>query len=65
MTLHALRTAVGDDTFFRILRTWAEEKRDGNATTEEFIAHAERVSGRSLDSLFDAWLFGTTKPPRP
>jgi len=65
MTLHALRTAVGDDTFFRILRTWAEEKRDGNATTEEFIAHAERVSSRSLDSLFDAWLFGTTKPPWP
>ena len=43
--MHALRKTVGDDAFFRILRTWAEEKRDGNATTEEFVAHAERVSG--------------------
>lgn len=65
MAVHALRKTVGDDAFFRILRTWAEEKRDGNATIEEFVAHAERVSGRSLGALFDAWLFGTEKPPRP
>ena len=31
-------------------------------TTPEFIALAERISGRSLDTLFQAWLFGTTRP---
>ena len=56
---------VGDDDFFRILKTWAAEKRDGNATTAEFIAVAERVSGEELDALFDAWLYGKTKPSRP
>jgi aminopeptidase N len=65
MTVHALRLAVGDDDFFRLLQTWTQEKRDGNATTEEFIAVAERVSGESLDALFQEWLFGTTEPARP
>jgi aminopeptidase N len=65
MTLHALRLTVGDPAFFRILRSWAAQKRDGNATTEEFIALAERESGRSLRALFDAWLFRTTQPPAP
>ncbi len=31
LTLHALRLTVGDETFFRILRTWADRYRYGNA----------------------------------
>ncbi|MGI5212077.1 M1 family metallopeptidase [Plantactinospora sp. CA-290183] len=65
MTLHALRTAVGDEAFFDVVRTWAAEKRNGNATTEEFVALAERVSGKQLDDLFAAWLFGKQRPPAP
>jgi aminopeptidase N len=65
MTLHALRRAVGDDAFFRIAKTWAAEKRNGNATTAEFIAVAERISGKPLRALLDAWLFKASKPPRP
>ncbi|MFY1704317.1 M1 family metallopeptidase [Micromonospora sp. WMMA1923] len=65
MTVHALRLAVGDDAFFRILKAWPEEKRDGNATTDEFVALAERISGKQLDDLFDAWLYGTQRPPPP
>ncbi|MFF5210946.1 M1 family metallopeptidase [Streptosporangium sp. NPDC000396] len=62
MTLHALRGAVGDTTFFSILRTWASEHRHGNADTSAFIALAERLSGKQLDALFDAWLFKPGKP---
>ncbi|KWV31632.1 M1 family metallopeptidase [Micromonospora rifamycinica] len=65
MTVHALRVTVGDDAFFRILRTWVAEKRNGNATTAEFVATAERVSGQQLDDLFAAWLYGTERPPTP
>jgi aminopeptidase N len=65
MTIHALRLAVGDATFFRILRTWAQQNKGGNVTTAQFIAHAERVSGRQLDALFDAWLFTPSKPAAP
>ncbi|MBQ0979715.1 MULTISPECIES: M1 family metallopeptidase [unclassified Micromonospora] len=65
MTLHALRVAVGDKAFFEIVKTWAAEKRNGTATTAEFVALAERVSGKQLDALFDAWLYGTKKPALP
>ena len=45
MTLQALREQVGDDAFFEILRTWIDDHRDGTASTEDFIALAEEVSG--------------------
>ena len=65
MTLHALRLTVGDTAFFEIVKTWAADKRNGNATTPEFVALAERISGKQLDALFQAWLYGKTRPPRP
>lgn len=65
LTVHALRLTVGDDAFFRILKTWTAEKRNGNATTADLIALAERVSGKSLRPFFDAWLSGTMPPPVP
>jgi aminopeptidase N len=65
MTLHALRVTVGDGAFFKILKAWPEEKKNGNAVTTEFIALAERISGQQLDQLFNDWLYGTVRPPRP
>jgi aminopeptidase N len=62
MTLQALRATVGDDAFFDILRTWTTENRDGTATTDEFVALAERVSGTQLDDLFTTWLYTAGKP---
>ncbi|MFC7102068.1 hypothetical protein ACFQQB_17380 [Nonomuraea rubra] len=62
MTLHALRRAVGDATFFTLLKAWAAEHRYGHVTTEQFVALAERLSGKELDALFDAWLFQPRKP---
>lgn len=62
MTLHALRQAVGDRTFFRILRVWVREQGGGHVTVEEFIATAERVSRMQLDELFETWLFTPSKP---
>lgn len=65
MTLHKLRTTVGDDTFFRILRSWASSHRGGNATTKQFISLAERVSHKDLDPLFRTWIYTRGKPSRP
>lgn len=64
MTLHALRKRVGDDKFWAILRTWAKEHRHANGTTPQFISTAERVSGMKLDALFQAWLYGKTRPTK-
>jgi len=64
MTLHELRRAVGDDAFFTILRKWTRASSEGRtASTSEFVALAERVSGRELGGLFQHWLFTPGKPP--
>jgi Peptidase family M1 domain/Peptidase M1 N-terminal domain/Immune inhibitor A peptidase M6 len=62
LALHTLRLAVGDATFFRILRTWTATHRYGNVSTAQFTALAEKLAGRDLDDLFDAWLFTGGKP---
>ncbi|GAA3200252.1 M1 family metallopeptidase [Actinocorallia longicatena] len=64
MTLQALRQRVGDKAFFKILRTWATGRRGGNATTADFIALSERISGRQLDKLFTVWLTRKGKPKK-
>lgn len=65
MTLQALRNEVGDEAFFAILRQWAAQQSGGNATTDEFIALSEEVSGQQLDDLFEVWLFTPEKPATP
>jgi aminopeptidase N len=65
LTLHALRLEVGDETFFTILRTYHEQYKDGNATTEEFVTLAEQIHGKALTDLFDAWLYDEQLPPMP
>jgi aminopeptidase N len=65
MTLHALRLEIGNDAFFETLRTYVARFGGGTATTEDFIAVAEEVSGVDLDELFDAWLHGDTIPEFP
>jgi aminopeptidase N len=62
MTLEALREELGDATFFRIMRTWAQANRYGTVTTADFEALAERISGHDLARFFDVWLYEPGKP---
>ena len=62
MTLHELRLAIGDETFFHVLQQWQVTQAGGNGTTGEFIALAEQISGQELSDLFHEWLFTKTKP---
>lgn len=63
MTLQALRTTMGDDAFFTTLKRWVAKKKYGTATTAEFIALAEKISGKQLDNVFTTWLYTKGKPP--
>jgi len=65
LTFHALRLRVGDEVFFQILRTYTERFRYGNASTADFIAVAEEVSGQDLTEFFDAWLYDMEIPAIP
>jgi aminopeptidase N len=63
MALQALRVKVGDENFFTALRTWATERRGGNGSVADFLAVLERVSGKQVDDVAQAWLFSPTRPP--
>jgi aminopeptidase N len=65
MTLHALRTTVGDEVFFRILREWTDRMAGGNASTADLVALSQRVAARPLEELFDQWLYTTDRPDYP
>ena len=65
LTLHALRLQVGDEAFFKILKTYHDRYKNGNATTKDFIAVAEEVSGKDLGDFFNSWLYSGKLPPIP
>ena len=65
LTLHALRLEIGDEAFFRTLKTYFALYKNGNATTENFITVAEKVSGQELKEFFDTWLYSEKIPPIP
>jgi aminopeptidase N len=62
MTLQALREKIGDEKFFRILKTWTREHYHANGNTRQFIKLAERISHRNLDAFFQTWLYTAGKP---
>ena len=47
LTLYALRQVVGEATFNKIERTWADRYKDESVSTEQFIAHVNQVSRRT------------------
>lgn len=65
MVLHKVREAVGDKTFFAILRAWTRDHRHGNVDTAQYIALCEKKSGKDLKDLFDVWLYADSKPKKP
>lgn len=62
MVLQQLRNAVGDKTFFRILREWPAKYRYGTADSADFIAFCQERTDVDLKPLFQAWLYGKGKP---
>ena len=65
LALHALRLEIGDDAFFELLRTYAADFAYSNATSADFFAVAEKVSGQDLDAFFDAWIYADDIPDLP
>jgi aminopeptidase N len=65
LVLYALRQVVGNATFAEIERTWVKKYKDQSVSTEQFIAHVNRVSHRNLTPFLRSWLYGNTIPPMP
>jgi aminopeptidase N len=60
--LHMLRSRLGDEVFFRAVRTYYEKHKEGTATTEDLRKAFEQVSGRPLRSFFARWVYGSGHP---
>lgn len=56
LALHALRLEIGDEVFFEVLQTWVQRYGGENATTADFEALAEELSGQELTPLLDEWI---------
>ncbi|MDQ0380933.1 M1 family metallopeptidase [Amycolatopsis thermophila] len=65
LALFALHETVGQQTFERIERDFYLTYRGRSATTADYIATANRVSGQDLTPMLTAWLYGAETPPMP
>ena len=55
--LHMLRMMVGDMVFKKIIREQYKKFAGRNASSEDFIATAEKVSHKNLQLFFKQWLY--------
>ncbi len=63
LVLHMLRYLLGDDDFFAILTAYAESSHKyGTATTGDFQAICEQVSGHDLTDFFHQWVYQPAIP---
>jgi aminopeptidase N len=60
--LHTLRGAIGDSAFFRVLHAYRLRFEGGNATTTDFIAVVDSVTGSDYGWFFDQWIYGRGWP---
>ncbi|MFE9023693.1 M1 family metallopeptidase [Streptomyces sp. NPDC007808] len=65
LVLYALRQEIGAPAFERLERAWVSRHQDTSASTADFVALAEEISGRDLDGFLHAWLYGKKTPPMP
>lgn len=63
LTLQALRVKLGDEAFFKVMKTYASDFAGKNVTTADFTALAETVSGQDLKAFFQRWLYDQPLPP--
>ena len=59
---HMLRTTIGDDKFFNLLKTYYSTYKGQNANIEDFEALADKVSGQKLRGFFGMWIDSTGVP---
>ena len=60
--LHMLRKQLGDEAFFKGLRAYYNDHREGNATTEDLRSALEKSSGKNLKEFFARWVYGAGHP---
>ncbi len=60
--LHMLRSNLGDDVFFRGIRSYYESHKNSIASTEDLRAALEKASGKDLRGFFTRWVYESGHP---
>jgi len=60
--LHMLRNKIGDELFWKGVRTYYQEYQFSNANTDDFRKVIETISDKNLNSFFNDWLFTAGHP---
>jgi aminopeptidase N len=55
--LHMLRFVVGEDNFWKILKTYAKTYAYDTVSTDDFKSDCEEFYGADLDWFFDQWIY--------
>jgi aminopeptidase N len=62
LVLHALRTELGDDVFWKGVGTYLRRHAKSVVETRDLQRALEDVSGRSLERFFEQWVFRAGHP---
>jgi aminopeptidase N len=60
--LHMLRTRLGDEAFFRGIRSYYKAHAGATASTEDLRAALEKSSGSDLRAFFARWVYDSGHP---
>ncbi|HXF39392.1 MAG TPA: M1 family aminopeptidase [Blastocatellia bacterium] len=59
---HMLRTTIGDDKFFNLLKSYYSTYKGQNANIDDFENLADKASGQKLRGFFGMWIDSTGVP---
>ncbi len=60
--LHMLRNEVGEEIFWKIIKTYYEEYKFSNANSDDFIEIVNQVTGEDYGIFFNQWLKRSGQP---
>ena len=54
---HEIRREMGDEDFFKVLRTYFENNKFQNAKPQDLYRACQEVTGQSWEEFFNQWLY--------
>ena len=57
-----LRSNLGDEAFFRGIRSYYDKHKNSTASTEDLRAALEKASGKDLRAFFARWVYDSGHP---
>jgi aminopeptidase N len=57
LVLHMIRTVLGDDLWRKAIHYYVANHKNTNVTTPDLQRSIERATGRTIDWLFDQWVY--------